>query len=183
MAETTMKININNFKRIDVMQGEKQVSSEDDVVFSTVLGSCIAACLYDPIAKIGGMNHFLLAEPSGSDQDPNSLKRYGVYAMEVLINAMLAKGAHRNRLRARLYGGATMRSGFGDIGIKNAEFARRFLQDEHILLNAEDIGGTTARRVDFCPALGLARCRHVENQRPVERLEVVPDKAGDVTFF
>ncbi|AEI38003.1 MAG: chemotaxis protein CheD [Zymomonas mobilis subsp. pomaceae] len=178
-----MKVNIADFRRIDVLQGDKQVSDQPDVLFSTVLGSCISACLFDPLTKIGGMNHFLLAEPTSRDHDPQSLKRYGVYAMEVLINAMLERGAHRNRLRARLYGGATMRSGFGDIGYKNAEFARRFLKDEHIALTAEDIGGVTARRVDFCPGLGLARCRHVENQRPVERLEVVPTDSGDVTFF
>ena len=74
-------------------------------------------------------NHFLLAEPGAGGTDVASLQRYGVYAMEVLINAMLAMGATRTGLKARIYGGASMRDGFRDIGAANALFARRFLRD------------------------------------------------------
>ena len=96
------------------------------------------------------------------------MQRYGVYAMEVLINAMLAMGASRHRLKARIFGGATMRSGFRDIGGTNIAFARAFLRDERIPLVGEDVGGTGARRVEFRAALGLARCTH-RQRRPADR--------------
>lgn len=179
-------------RRVTVMQGETRVSDEADVILTTVLGSCIAACLYDPIAKVGGLNHFLLAEPGSADTDPKSMQRYGVYAMEVLINAMLAMGATRMNLRARLYGGASLRDGFRDIGATNAEFARRFLRDERIALVGEDVGGFGARRVEFRPTVGLARCR-TASERPVERprpaaiaprpAPPAPASLGDVEFF
>ncbi len=78
-------------RRINILQGETKVSDDAGVVLTTVLGSCISACLYDPIAKVGGLNHFLLAEPGSGETDVRSLQRYGVYAMEVLINAMIGK--------------------------------------------------------------------------------------------
>ncbi|MBI0475349.1 chemotaxis protein CheD [Sphingomonas sp. MA1305] len=174
--------------RITVMQGETRVSDDPQAVLTTVLGSCIAACLYDPVVKVGGLNHFLLAEPGGGETDMRSLQRYGVYAMEVLINAMLAMGATRSNLKARLYGGASLRDGFRDIGAANALFARRFLRDERIALVGEDVGGHGARRVEFRPTLGLARCR-VASERPVERPRLVipapaaPADLGDVEFF
>jgi len=185
---TLLGITREGFRRINVNQGETRVSDDPDVVLTTVLGSCIAACLYDPAAKIGGINHFLLAEPGRSDIDGTSMQRYGVYAMEVLINAMLTMGAARNRLRARLYGGASMLDGFHDIGSDNAQFARRFLRDEGIALVGEDVGGTGARRIEFRPTLGLARCRTVTDRHAVERAVPIPTAAamappGDVEFF
>jgi chemotaxis protein CheD len=174
------------FRRITVAQGETRVSDEQDVVMTTVLGSCIAACFYDPIEQIGGINHYLLAD--GTSTDTGSMQRYGVYAMEVLINAMLAMGASRHRLKARIFGGATMRSGFRDIGGTNIAFARAFLRDERIPLVGEDVGGTGARRVEFRAALGLARCTTVNDAPPtavVRRPAPLPAPAaiGDVEFF
>jgi len=174
--------------RVTVMQGETRVSDDPGVVLTTVLGSCISACLYDPVAKVGGLNHFLLAEPGSGETDPRSLQRYGVYAMEVLINAMMAMGATRTNLKARIYGGASLRDGFRDIGATNALFARRFLRDERIALVGEDVGGNGARRVEFRPVLGLARCR-IASERPVERPRIAPapsaaaTASGDVEFF
>jgi chemotaxis protein CheD len=176
------------FRRVTVAQGETRVSDEEDVVLTTVLGSCIAACLYDPVARVGGINHYLLAE--GTASDTASMQRYGVYAMEVLINAMLSMGAARPRLKARIFGGATMRAGFRDIGGDNIAFARRFLRDERIALVGEDVGGTGARRVEFRPAFGLARCRVVNTAAavPTPALRVVappppPPSTGEVEFF
>jgi len=175
------------FRRLTVAQGETKVSDREDVVLTTVLGSCVAACFYDPVAKVGGLNHYLLAE--GNVSDPASMQRYGVYAMEVLINAMLSMGAVRSRMKARIFGGATMRSGFRDIGGDNIAFARRFLRDEKIPLVGEDVGGNGARRVEFRAALGLARCRVVTEGAPPPVLRVAPAPAsaianvGDVEFF
>lgn len=175
-------------RRITVAQGETRVSAEPDVVLTTVLGSCIAACLYDPVAQVGGINHYLLAE--GQAVDAASMQRYGVYAMEVLINAMMAMGAARYRLKARIFGGASMRRGFRDIGGTNIAFARRFLGDERIPLVGEDVGGTAARRVEFRAALGLARCRVAvdsfapEPPRPrAAPVPLPPVSTGDVEFF
>lgn len=174
--------------RINVLQGETRVSDDPQAVLTTVLGSCIAACLYDPVVKVGGINHFLLAEPGSGDTDPQSMQRYGVYAMEVLINAMMSMGATRSNLKARIYGGASLRDGFRDIGATNALFARRFLRDERIALVGEDVGGHGARRIEFRPTLGLARCR-IATDRPVEKprvaapAPVIADAVGDVEFF
>lgn len=178
------------FRRITVGQGESHVSSDRSCVLTAILGSCIAACLYDPDARIGGMNHFLLAERGGGALEAGSLQRYGVHAMEMLIDAMLSRGAQRHRLRARLYGGATMHSGFRDIGGTNSRFARQFLRDERILLVAEDVGGTAARRVEFRAGLGLARRRIVTNgaapalpAQPIVGMVSPATGPDDVGFF
>ncbi|WP_267397448.1 MULTISPECIES: chemotaxis protein CheD [unclassified Sphingomonas] len=174
-------------RRINIIQGETRVSDDPSVVLTTLLGSCIAACLYDPVEKVGGINHFLLAEPGSRDTDPESLRRYGVYAMEVLINAMLAMGATRSSLKARIYGGAALRDGFRDIGAANAQFARRFLRDERIALVGEDVGGCGARRVEFRPTVGLARCRVAIDRPPEPRTAPAPIalsvSSGEVEFF
>jgi chemotaxis protein CheD len=156
-------------KRIVIHQGETHVSADPGEVLTTVLGSCVAACLHDPVARIGGINHFLLAEPAVADTDPGPLQRYGAHAMDWLIRALLAMGATRANLKARLYGGASLSDGLGDIGAANLRFARRFLRAEGILLVGEDVGGSGARRVEFRPALGLARCR-TASERPAPSL-------------
>ncbi|TCM00506.1 chemotaxis protein CheD [Sphingomonas sp. PP-CC-3G-468] len=174
------------FRRITVMQGETRVSDDPEVVMTTILGSCISACFFDPFAKVGGLNHFLLAEPGHGGTDAASMQRYGVYAMEVLINAMLALGAARASLRARIYGGASMHDGLRDIGAANAAFARRFLKDERIMLVGEDVGGHDAKRVEFRPTLGLARCRTAAERTIVAyrpRMPSSPVSTGDVEFF
>jgi chemotaxis protein CheD len=184
MRRMTVLATRDGLRRRTVAQGEMQVSDERDVVLTTVLGSCVAACFYDPVAQIGGINHYLLAD--GTASDTASMQRYGVYAMEVLINAMLARGGARSRLRARIFGGATMREGFRDIGGANIAFARTFLRQERIALVGEDVGGTRARRVEFRAAVGLARCRSVTDTAPpivVRQPPPPPAAVGDVEFF
>ncbi len=149
--------------RITVLQGQARVSAGPRVELSTVLGSCVAMCLFDPDAEVGGMNHFLLAEPPAGRGNGEVDVHYGVYLMEILINEMLSQGASKPRLRAQLFGGANLRAGMAQIGSANASFARTFLERERITLVREDLGGNCARRVDFRPALGKLRCRVVEN--------------------
>ena len=139
-------------RRVTVAQGETRVSDEVDVVLTTVLGSCVAACFYDPVARVGGINHYLLAQ--GSASDTASMQRYGVYAMEVLINAMLAMGASRHRLKARIFGGAAMRAGFRDIGGANNPLAPALLRPGRILLVGEDVAGDRRRPVACRPGPG-----------------------------
>lgn len=138
-----------------VLQGEHKVSGAKEVLFSTILGSCVAVCLWDEGAGLGGMNHFLL--PFGPKAAAASPERYGVHAMEVLINALLKTGARRNRLQAKLFGGARMSAALSDIGLSNARFAREFLATEDIPCLAESLGGNSARRVLFRPSTGQAR--------------------------
>lgn len=169
--------------RLTVMQGQARVSAGPRVEFSTVLGSCVATCLYDPEEQVGGMNHFLLAEPPAGGHEVD--EHFGVYLMEMLINEMLANGAAKSRLRAHLYGGANLYLGMAAIGTANAAFARTFLARERITLVREDLGGNAARRVDFRPASGMVRCRTVPNtQAPPERPSARPVVAhGDVELF
>ncbi len=171
--------------RITVMQGQALVSAGPRVELTTVLGSCVATCLFDPEIELGGMNHFLLAEPLSSQKDAAVDEHYGVYLMEVLINQMLAHGASKSRMRAHLYGGANLHANMARIGSANADFARTFLQHERIPLIKEDLGGANARRVDFRPASGQVRCRAVENHmaptpQPIHRPSAA---SGEVELF
>ena len=174
------------FRTVYVIQGEHHVSDQPDTVMTTVLGSCVAACLYDPVRRIGGMNHFLLPEPPRS-HDPGEVDvHYGVYLMEILINEMIKCGARKERMRAHLYGGANLRPGMVEIGTANATFARNFLLNENIPLLREALGGKDGRRVEFRPASGKVRCRMLDGQ-PAPA-EIVPVRQtilhdGDVELF
>lgn len=168
--------------RITIIQGEYHVAGEPDVLIGTLLGSCIAVCLHDAAAQVGGMNHFLLGEPTGQMRIPDAdQQRYGIHAMELLINAMMRKGAVRSRLRAHLYGGANIVAGLGQIGSSNAAFAQRFIATEGIEVGRTDLGGTAARRVEFLPHLGKVRSWTVAEAVPVVRL---PSRSGgDLELF
>ena len=142
-------------RRIEpVVQGDFRISRDPDVVFSTILGSCVSACVFDPGANVGGMNHFLLP---GDDAASRSEMKYGVMAMELLINELLKAGARRGQLRVKLFGGARVSASFGDIGEKNVSFARSYLQREGFRVVSESLGGIQARRLHFRPATGAAR--------------------------
>src|SRR5690606_34352403 len=113
-------------------QGDCLVSSEPQATFSTILGSCISACVRDRAAGIGGMNHFLLASQSGSSKDRfGESARYGAFAMEQLINMVLSKGTGRKaNLEFKVFGGGNIHAGMNDVGLKNIEFVREFLANE-----------------------------------------------------
>jgi chemotaxis protein CheD len=174
-------------RRVTILQGDHAVSGEQGVVMSTLLGSCIAVCLHDPVARLGGMNHFLLGAPAATDRRSGggTLHRYGVHAMEVLINALMTRGASRARLAAHCYGGADIVLGFGKIGTQNAAFTRRFLAAEGIPIVHEDLGGRSARRVEFLPHAGKARCTRtaeVPVTAPLPSPSLAP-AAGEVELF
>ena len=135
-----------------VIQGEFHVTDEPDLMLTTILGSCVAACLRDPAAGVGGMNHFLLPGEPGADG-----LRYGVQSMELLINGLLRMGARRERMEARLFGGARLIDGLTDVGLQNAAFAERFLRDEGVRFVGGSLRGDHARRVQFWPVAGRAR--------------------------
>lgn len=171
--------------RVTVLQGQVRVSKLPGVEYTTVLGSCVSTCLYDPAAATGGMNHFLLAHPPEGPQHGTFDEHYGVYLMELLINEMLQSGATKSGMRAHLYGGANMYSGMLHIGTRNAHFARAFLEREGIQLVHADLGGTSARRLEFRPAVGRVRCRSVANSMAPAPLAntCVPPASGEVELF
>jgi chemotaxis protein CheD len=171
-------------RKIHVIQGEHAVSADPNTVLTTVLGSCVAACLHDPERAVGGMNHFLLAGDGADDRVAEESMRYGAYAMEVLVNDLMKLGARRDRLEAKIFGGAKMIDTLNDIGAANAAFARRFLSDESIPIIAASLGGWRARRIEFWPVSGRARQREVERSGVVlEAPRPEPVVGNDVEFF
>lgn len=173
----------NAIRRVMVAQGDSRTSRDPLLELTTVLGSCVSACFYDAEARVGGMNHFVLAGGGGGHEEEWDLSRYGIHAMELVINAMLGQGASRERMRAQLFGGASMSRCLRDFGAANARFAREFLLREHIILVGGDLGGNCARRVDFRPAAGLARCRRVVGDLPAPPRMVPPSTGGEVELF
>lgn len=170
-------------RTVHVMQGSCQASAASDEMFTTILGSCVCTCLCDPVAAVGGMNHFLL--PNAGFENSRQL-RYGLHAMELLINALLKLGASRPRLEAKLFGGAMMSSRLGAIGKANADFALRYLAAEGITCTGQSLGGTCARRIRFWPTTGRAQQMFLgtHDDLPVERPQIrIQGGAGDVTFF
>lgn len=139
---------------VQIMQGDSYVTDHAEEVLTTILGSCIAACIRDPALGIGGMNHFLLPEGTGGDRDA---QRFGVNAMEILINGILARGGARERLQAKLFGGANVIAALSSVGSRNAAFAKRFLENEGIAVVGGSVGGTSPRRIQFWPVSGRAR--------------------------
>ena len=176
-------------KRTHVVQGEFAVSDDPEVMLGTILGSCVAACMRDPVAKVGGMNHFLLpGENASANGGPQGL-RYGVQSMELLLNALYRMGARRERLEVKLFGGARVIDGLSDVGQQNAAFAERFLSSEGITLVGGSLRGDQARRIQFWPVSGRVRqMALVDPGRQVfeaERVRPAPVPAadGDLELF
>jgi chemotaxis protein CheD len=143
-----------------LLPGEYCVSGPDELL-TTVLGSCVSACVRDPALEVGGMNHFMLPEDTTSGQsswlEPSNghAHRYGSFAMEALINDLLKIGARRERLEIKLVGGARILASMTDIGLRNIEFVRKWLRMEGLEVAGEDVGGTRPRRVVYDPVTGL----------------------------
>ncbi|WP_448208707.1 chemotaxis protein [Azospirillum sp. sgz302134] len=159
---------------VNIVVGGCVVSDDPNVIIGTTLGSCVAACVYDPVAAIGGMNHFLLPD-QGNDR-LSMASRYGSAAMEQLINRMLAVTGRRDRLRAKIFGGAAVNAGTlhtTDIGRRNVEFVMEYLATEGIPTMSWDVGGTSARAVRFYPTTGRTQRRLIgeEKVRDIARSE------------
>lgn len=139
-------------RKIHVIQGEYHVAKGDDVVLTTILGSCVAACIRDPISGWGGMNHFLLPGEAGDEG-----LRYGVQSMELLLNDLLRKGCRRDLLEVKLFGGGHLFDGLSDVGGQNSTFAEKFVRDEGLRHVGGSLRGDRARRIQFWPSSGRAR--------------------------
>jgi chemotaxis protein CheD len=169
-------------KRLHIIQGEYHVSDDPDLALTTVLGSCVAACVRDPVIGVGGMNHFLLPGEIGQQDE-----REMVHIMELLLNGLFKRGAQRGRLEAKLFGGASMFAGLTDIGARNAAFASTFLRHEGVRVVSSSLGGESGRRVEYWPVSGHARAQLIAGS--VDRVSVMRPivqpaaPSGDVELF
>ena len=169
-------------------------ATDRDVSLLTVLGSCVAACVRDRVSGIGGMNHFMLPRARGTPGPASASARYGVNAMELLINEIIRLGARRANLEAKVFGGGNVLAGVTmlSVGEMNAEFVCNFLREESIPIVAQDLQGVVSRQVRYFPATGRALVRSVGRRddfaviegeaRYGERLRKLP-AGGDVEFF
>jgi chemotaxis protein CheD len=151
-----------DFERIakNINPGGWTIETERPI--STLLGSCVAVCLFDPALKIGGMNHFLLPTRTGSANADIDVIMNGDYSMEVLVNALLTRGSKKTRLIAKAFGGGTIVSSIRmEIGERNSAFAHEWLEREGIPLVASDFNGPWSRKVVFVPHTGEAFCRRI----------------------
>jgi len=177
--------------------GDYYVTTEGETLV-TVLGSCVAACVRDPVAGVGGMNHFMLPVPPANPSDGWSAHaglatRYGSASMEQLINSLIARGARRNRLEFKLFGGGRVLAGATDVGKTNVEFALDFVKRENYQLLASDLGGPWPRQVAYEAQTGRARIRHLnsansrevadEEERFLHKVQDTGASAGEVELF
>ncbi len=163
---------------VRILPGEFYVSAREEMI-STVLGSCVSACIHDARHGLGGMNHFMLPEPAGERDDWSApvgrAARYGSDAMEQLINAILKVGGQREDLRVKIFGGGRVLAQMSDVGRRNIEFVQHYLATENLTVVASDLGDRYPRQVQFFPHSGRARVRLL---RRSDDLKLVADERG-----
>jgi len=144
-----------------LLPGQLFASSEPSTV-TTILGSCVAVCVWDPVLKIGGVNHYLLPYWVGNG---HSSGRFGNVAIKLLIDKLLAFGSKKRNLQAKLFGGAcvleAMRDREDHLGMKNIRVARKLLEEEGIPVISDDVGGSHGRKLIFHTDAGSALVRHL----------------------
>ncbi len=151
-----------------ILPGEYYVTNEDELV-TTVLGSCISACIRDKITGVGGMNHFMLPETTlhklnaGVESVVGNATRYGNYAMEHLINMILANGGKRKNLEVKVFGGGKIIPTLGDIGMRNIDFVLEYIDTEALQLISQDLGDIYPRKVIFFPKTGKVRMKKIKD--------------------
>lgn len=147
-----------------ILPGEFFVSREPMVVY-TVLGSCISACIRDPIAGVGGMNHFMLPAPKehqSGDAWGGESTRYGSFAMEQLINGILMRGGKKPRLEIKLFGAGKIYEGNIDVGARNTEWVLHYLKDEGLPIAKSDLGDVFPRKVYYFTDSGRVLMKKIE---------------------
>ena len=179
-----------------ILPGE-YFATDKNMVLVTVLGSCVTACLRDPRAGVGGMNHFMLPR-SERDKDPTNpvsmSARYGTFAMEILINQLQKMGARRENMEAKVFGGGNVLRGFptNSIGQANADFVTEYLRTEGIKIVAEDLLGVHPRKLYFFPGTGkvlVKKIKELHNHTIVDRESEYNQRlrsvvvGGDVEMF
>lgn len=173
---------------VKILPGEYFVDGEDLLV-QTTLGSCIAACLWDRVAKVGGMNHFMLPEGAGDSG------RYGSFAMELLINEMMKRGANKGRMEAKIFGGGAVISGMNtiNVGERNTNFVIDYLKTERIPIVSKDVMDVYPRKVCFLPASGKAMVKRLaptntdaliqQDRAAIQKVQPVASQGGSIDLF
>lgn len=177
-----------------IMPGELYVTRRDEGVYTT-LGSCISACIRDPLLRIGGMNHFMLPfikEMSDGHAWGSAAMRYGNYAMEHLINVILSNGGARERLEVKIFGGGRILENMSDVGRQNIAFVREYLKVEGLSIVSEDVGSSYPRIVVYFPATGRVRVKRLRSlhnntiiQQETSYIDSISSKpvSGDIELF
>ena len=151
-----------------LLPGDYYVTTQNEMI-TTVLGSCVSACIRDVVSGIGGMNHFMLPETTKShlkaedDTVIGMALRYGNYAMEHLINTILQQGGKRKNLEVKLFGGGKIIATLGDVGSKNIAFALNYVETEALNLVSHDLGDIYPRKVNFFPQTGRVRMKKIKD--------------------
>lgn len=188
--------NSNEISASKILPGEYFVSREDELI-TTVLGSCISVCVRDPVARVGGMNHFMLPKVGGYSGDHTTrllseAGRYGNVAMERLINCILKNGGSRFNLEFKIFGGARVLDIDLDVGNRNIMFITEYLQQENFLVESHDLGGPFPRKINYFPRTGKVLVKKIRRlkgstlklreqaySRALDKLPV----ESEVTFF
>lgn len=182
-----------NMYAAKILPGEYYVTRSEECV-TTVLGSCVSACIRDVKRGIGGMNHFMLPVHRGADQSSviSDAARYGNFAMEHLINDILHFGGQRSSLEFKLFGGGRIMQAMMDVGRKNIEFVLEYLQTEGFTVASQDLGDVYPRKVMYFPKTGRVRIKKLKSmhndtivQREtqyMDKLKVEPVQ-GDIELF
>jgi chemotaxis protein CheD len=179
---------------VKVFPGEYYITRKTDEMIVTVLGSCVSACIRDPQAGIGGMNHFMLAQhTSGGWGSDLRSARFGNFAMEKLINELIKAGARRERLEVKVFGGGNVTDSSNAVGTDNAEFVLRYLRAEGLPCAAQDLGGSHPRRIHYYPQTGRVVRRFLgvsesylvsrEETDYEKRLQAEKKSFGDIELF
>lgn len=179
----------NNIVGARILPGEYYVTTENELII-TVLGSCIAACIRDKVTGIGGMNHFMLPETTehkltvGAEAVVGNATRYGNYAMEHLINMILANGGKRKNLEVKVFGGGKIIPTAGDVGNRNIDFVLEYIDTEALKVVSKDLGDIYPRKVIFFPKTGKVRMKKIKdlhNETIVSREKQYRTSIKDVT--
>ena len=180
-----------------LLPGEYYVTKENEMI-TTVLGSCISACIRDRESGVGGMNHFMLPITSedrlrsNNESVVGNATRYGNYAMEHLINSILKNGGKRKNLEVKVFGGGKIIPTLTDIGVKNIEFVLEYIDTEGLLLLSQDLGDIYPRKIIYFPQTGKVGMKKIQDlhnativQRERQYFDNIKDTpvAGDVELF
>jgi len=177
-----------------ILPGEYYVTRQDELV-TTVLGSCVSACIRDKESGIGGMNHFMLPQTNsgkGSDAIVGIATRYGNYAMEHLINTILSNGGKRKNLEVKVFGGGKIIPALTDVGMKNIDFVLNYLDQENLAVLSHDLGDIYPRKVVYFPKTGKVAMKKIQDlhndtiiQREKKYISTLKQEpvAGDVELF
>lgn len=188
---------VNDISAAKILPGEYYVTTNNEAI-TTVLGSCISACIRDRFFGVGGMNHFMLPISeggtwAGGEVDPTSMAtRYGNFAMEHMINEILKQGGHKKNLEVKVFGGGQILQSMTDVGRGNIEFVHTYLSTEGIEIVSEDVGDIYPRKIIYYPATGrvrLKKLKDLHNNTVVQREQayrkdiVQEPVAGEVELF